>query len=603
MEAIRVPFAELERIANNRPHPDIDPSLPKTTDGTTAAQVRKTPRRIVQQIPLGDASVEQDEGLSILANHILQNEIIPNSVTQDDVLGKSWNGIEDALTFGSGDALVFYTVNGDYFGTDWKRPYKKDIYTEAYKGTFQECNILFVRAWYQESDIDAIIDREESLIKSNKERQKAQKDAGEKVEEDYKPTWELDVLKKIKTTRKDKDTKDKSDTEVDKQIKTGGVEIVHGFQKGKDAMFYSFVAGDGTKGSICRRMKNPDPRGIMPLHRMYYENDFTNPEGRGVVELVAPLQNYLDGSLQAYQYIRALMYNPPLLKRGIPSSVIQYIPNGVIDMGDNPNSSLTPLKLDTSAIANFSNDFGLYKSQILNIFSGSDTSISATVGNPGFSKTDAGVKSRDNVMGVDDNYVRKRYERWMQDIFGTQLNLYFALTEGDRTFYLDEATFAKLAKHQSEYFTLDEKDNSVVVHFSLIKDIPVTFKTEASTSKASDNEESKEKLMEFLKALGDYGLLNSVNVQMILRRLVVLIGLEEPEEIVPDQQEVNGQQGNQDTADYTPEEQQVMQNLMANGYPQEFAVEGIRLERQGYSHDQIDKILKEAMQKQGGQNA
>ena len=157
---LRKPYDELERIKNNHPHPNIDPSYPKTTDGTTASQVRQVPKRAIQQLPYGNASVKGDEGLSCLANFILKEDIVPNSDTQDMVLSKIWKGVEDTQTYGSTDALIFYKNNGNYFGTDWRIPYKRDVYTEAGKGTFNECQVIFIKTYYQESDIQAIINKE-----------------------------------------------------------------------------------------------------------------------------------------------------------------------------------------------------------------------------------------------------------------------------------------------------------------------------------------------------------------------------------------------------------------------------------------------------------
>jgi hypothetical protein len=184
---IRKPFDEFERVKNNRPHPNIDPAYPQTTDGTTASQIRLAPRRSIQQTPYGSVEVDGDKGLSCLADYILQDEIIPNSTTQDSVLGKSWKGVEDILTYGSVDAVVFYKVDGDYFGTDWRIPYKKDVYGEAGKGTASEWNYRFIRAYFQDSDLQDIIDKEAQLKKSAKER-------GEK----YESSWNVSATSRTR---------------------------------------------------------------------------------------------------------------------------------------------------------------------------------------------------------------------------------------------------------------------------------------------------------------------------------------------------------------------------------------------------------------------
>lgn len=574
MDSLRTPYDEFERIKNNRPHPNVDPIYPKTTDGTTAAQVRLAPRRAIQQVPFGKVEVDGEEALSCLADYLLTDEIIPHSTTQTDVLGKSWKAIEDIFTYGSTDALVFYKVEGDYFGTDWRIPYKKDVYLEAGKGTFSESNFVFVRSWYQKSDLQNILDKENALAKSAKSR-------GEK----YKPMWDTALLEEIikEATKSEKDSKKKTDSEKDRGVKAEGYEIIHCFQRGVNAMFYSYSPA---KEKMLRKWNNPDPRGVMPIHRLYFESDLSNPEGRGMLELVAPLQNYLDSSLQAQQYTKALMYNPPLLKKGSYNrSQIKYAPNAIIDLGVDPNSSLAPLNINNTALSNFSNDFGLIKSQILNLFGGDDQSVSSTVGNPGFSKTDAGVNARQAIIGVNDNFIRKRYEQWLGEIFCTQINLYFALTEGDRVFTPDEDTLLKLAEYgPNEYF--DIVDNQVVVHFSNINDKSFDFETEASTSKAPDTNESKDHFLEAIKTITEMGLGQFTNPQEIVSRVLTQAGVDDPEKLLAQEQPMDMSQ------EITPEDQQVLQNLIDAGYPEETAMQALQLEKQGYTPEQIDQVLR-----------
>lgn len=583
MEDLRSPYDELERVKNNRPHPSIDPAYPKTTDGTTAAKVREVPRRAVQQLPYGKADVDGDEALSVLSDFMLHEEIIPNSCTQDEVLGKSWKAIEDSQTYGHADGMVFYKADGDYFGTDFRVPYVKDVYLEAGKGSFSECNFVFIRSWYQKSDIQNIIDKENKLAKSAKAR-------GEK----YESPWDLKKLKELIKESKgsEKSSEVKTDSEKNMNMRTQGFEIIHGMQKGKGATFYGYSTSKGI--GICKRQKNPDPRGKMPIHRMYFEADLSNPEGRGIVELVAPLQNYLDSSLQAYQYIRALMYAPPLIKRGTYNKTqIQYRPNAIIDLGSDPQARLEPLSINNPAITNFSQDFGLVKSQILNLFGSDDQSVSSTVGNPGFSKTDAGVNARQALIAINDNFIRKRYEQWIGEIFETELNLYFQLTQGDREFKLDEEWLEKFADKQSEYFEVIE--DTLIVHFSEIQDLEIEFEVEATTSKAPDDNETKEKLLEGVKTLTETGLIQYVDPTELTKRLMIQIGVEDPEKLLVDPQQQMMEQGM--TADGMPDEQ-VLQNLMNAGYPPEMAQMGLQLEKQGYAPEQIDQIL----QQQGAVN-
>jgi hypothetical protein len=599
------PFDEWERVANNHPHPDIDKNYPQTTDGTTAGIVRATPKRVVQQVPSGKVELADDEGLECLANWVLTNEIIPHNNTQDSFIGKSWQAIGRAMTYGRADGFVFFDVMDGYIGTDFRIPFARDVFLEYGKGTFSECNFVFLRSWYQPSDIDAIIEKEQMLAKSAKKR-------GEK----YESSWDLEALKEVKEHQKQKDGQDSTEADEDRGIQVKAIQLVHAFQKGRKAKFYTYAV-DADK--VVRTKVNPDPRGKMPVERMYYDTDLSNPEGRGVVELIAPLQNFIDGQLQGYQYKRAMQVATPLVVRGdVKKSEVQLIPNKIIHLGNNPNNSVEPIKLDTSGDANFSNDFGLFKSQMLNLASAQDTSVSATVGNPGFSKTSAGVNMREQVVSIDDNYLRKRYEKWISDILCTQLNIYFAEQQGDREFAVDDEELEKLAQYKSPFYDITP-EGKVIVHFGDINDYEFDFVVEASSSKADDDDKSKMQLLEWADFLAKYGLLPTVKIEELNKRVANQIGVEDAEKLIKTPEEMQqeqmqaqeqqmaempqeqmqdgGQEMPQEGQELTPEEAQIMQNLLQAGYPEELAQAALQLEREGYPPEQIDEILRQA----GGQ--
>src|SRR5438128_2395921 len=93
-------FFEYERIARNKPHGSIPKEYPKTTDGTTASIIRKTPHRIIQQLPTGKVVSDQQDWLSIIASFIYTKKIIPKANEGYALLQKCWLVVEKFLTFG-----------------------------------------------------------------------------------------------------------------------------------------------------------------------------------------------------------------------------------------------------------------------------------------------------------------------------------------------------------------------------------------------------------------------------------------------------------------------------------------------------------------------
>lgn len=452
-------FPEYERIARNKPHAAIPKEYPKTTDGTTASIIRKTPHRIIQQLPTGKVKSTTNDWLSVIAGFVYTNKIIPSANEGYALLQKCWNVVERFLTFGFCPTYVPFVEHGGYFCTDLRLPYWGDIFLQPGKLSDADSSYIFMRSWWQTADIEALIDSQKKIPKE-------------------KRTWDVEALEAVKKMETTKDEKAKTAAERENKVNTkGGVELITGFQRGKGAKFYTFhiqTTGTGdskaTVGTIVRTKTNKDPRGELPICFAYGDIDGSNPFGRGIIDLVGSLQNLMDGEMQMYQYNRALQLNPPLIKRGnFSKNKIKFAPNVIIDVGADPNATVEPLVIDTTALANFPNNYGLMKSQMLNLLASPDTSISAEVGNPGFSKTPQGVEASKANLSIDDNYVRKQFETWFERWSETAINLYFAERTGIEELQLDKATAEALKKLAAEGkfdLALLSEDNKIRINYS-----------------------------------------------------------------------------------------------------------------------------------------
>lgn len=522
MSPLQDPLAEYERIARNRPHPGINKAYPKNTDGTLAAIIQEFPKRIIQQVPSGKVTTTQSDVQSIVANFILTDKIIPNANSQADVLQKSWGTVGKGLTFGSCYSMSFFSSDNGRYG-DFRLIYIKDIFLEKGKLTFYDCKYTFVRAWYQESDIDALIAKEERLRKSSKTN-------GEK----YEGEWDIAELKKLKDWVTQKEDSAKSAGEKERNTRAEGIEIIHGFQDGVGAEFLSFATGPEL---FVRTMKNKDPRGVMPIQVLYANIDFENPLGRGVVELSGGTQNVIDSMLQSYQYSRALNLAPPLIKRGeFNKSQLKLQPNAIWDLGNNPQNSIESAKLDTTALNNFTNDYGLFKSQIIAMNNNGDTSVSAEVGNPGFSKTSAGVQAQNLKLGISDNYMRKQYERWISDVFESMLNLTFANKHGVEEIQLDKETARKV--RDIDPTAVDAKDVYIINWDEFTESLK--FEVDASTSDKASTEAQLEALDSFFQRIEASPLLQGILQQYpekaveLWNQYTALTGVEDQEKLAID---------------------------------------------------------------------
>lgn len=555
---LTTPFPEFERIARNRPKTGMDPNYPKTTDGTTASIIRKTPRRIVQQLPTGVVENDTDDWLSVISDFILSRKILLYANEEYDLIQKAWSTIEGALSFGACATYTPFLNHDGYFCPDVTLIYWGDIKLQPGKKSGHACNYIFVRSWWQQEDIEALIAKEKQLAKSVKERQKQQRANSEEVESDYESTWDLAALERIKDGVSLKDDVSKTPMENERGVNSSAIEMITGFQNGIGADFITFVGGSAEE--VVRTEKNKDPRGKMPIDWMYGDIDGSNPFGRGIIELVGGLQNLIDADMQMYQYNRALMLAPPMVQYGNINNV-RFIPNAVMKATD-PNAKIEALNVDTTAVANYPALYGLQKSQLLNLVNSPDTSISADVGNPGFSKTPTGINQQKATISVDDNYVRKMFEAWFEDWCETAINIYFAKRSGIEELQLDDETIEKLVKLAEEgKFDMENINEAGQIRIDYDSATPaLKFRVDASTSKMKDDQDQLSGLSMLQQALdGSQVLAGIVPPEKVLglwNSLVTVSGVENPEELKVDVAEWQKQQ---EQAQAMAQEQMAMQ--------------------------------------------
>jgi hypothetical protein len=226
--------------------------------------------------------------------------------------------------------------------------------------------------------------------------------------------------------------------------------------------------------------------------------------------------------------------NPPVEKRGnFSKSTIKYEPQAIWDMGTDQNASVTPVKLSTDSLTSFPQNYGLVKSQILNLNSSTDTSVGADAGNPGFSKTPAGVKTQESRLGISDNYMRKQFESTFEEIMETALNLYFAERSGIQTIKVDDETAYKLREIQPDAVN---ENNEVRIDYDTETE-KLHVEVDASTSSMKDDAAERDRLVELLDLSQKYPTLGQIigeaGTKELVNRIVIKTGVEDPEKIMP----------------------------------------------------------------------
>ena len=496
-------FSELERIANAEPK-NVKEGNPDVTDATTASFIETRPKAIVQKNPTGKVVLDdKSPELSELLNEVVDNVILPNATTGGSVKTKCLSVVRNMLIYGSQPALVFIRNEDNYFGADFTIVDIQDVYLEPGKTNAKDCNYIFLNTCYTKSDIKNIIYNEKELAKDLKKLEELQE----------------------KTTAKD------TDISITETEQAEFIKLVCVFQRGVDNVFYTF---DPDTGEIVREWKNIDPSGKIPIIYAYYDPDGKNPLGLSAIRLTRRLQDMLDIHHQNYQFQVGLKSAPPTKIRGnVNTESIVYEPYAVWDLGSDPNADAAVVQTDNTLINTFPTVQGILKSNILNITNNGDTSISAEVGNPGFSKTPAGVNAQQDRINIADNYLRGQFEEWFGEILETMLNLHIAAhyqAEIDQVVPLSQRFIETKRKIDPEFRLTKE-----TIKYSDLKDLLVKFKVDASSSKLDNDHEQLETLKDLLQIRLESGdqMEKYLKIAPLVYQIVKRSGVPDAEEIAP----------------------------------------------------------------------
>ena len=591
------PFDEFVRIARNETEPGTPQEYARVSDGTTASLIRKTPKRIIQQLPTGVVSSDDDnDWLPIVAEFILLNKIIPYANSDYDLIQKFWSTVENGLVVGGQAVYTPFLKRGREFTTDASLVYWGDIFFQPGKKSFYDCDYFFMRSWWQPETIDQILEADKKIA------EEVEKNGGE-----YTSTWDAKALQEVKKNITSKDAEARTRAEERLGIDSSGIEVVMGFQKGVGAIFYTGCpANEGEDGTIVRRKKNKDPRGLPPVDYFYSDVDGSNPFGRSVVEIVGGMQNMIDADMRAYKFNRALGLAPPVLVYGnVDTTQAIYEANALVDMGDDPKNRIEPLSVDTSAIANYPNIYALNKTQLYALFnSGGDTTVSAEVGNPGFGKTPTALKQQKELMSADDNYIRKNFESFFENWAETAINVYFAEREGVEELQLDRKTADKLRELEKEGKLEDgfvDSNNKVRIDYSSATPA-LHFRVDASTSKLNGQSEQLEALQLLLQIAATPSLSQIIPQEKLAacwNKIVANSGVEDSEDLTvdldqfetPTEAELAEETAGEPVVEPDADIEGVVSALRAQGVPDEAIADAIHAVQAGIPPEQVANQL------------
>lgn len=478
----REDYHEFERLADNDLLPDLDQNLPEVNDGSLAASLFKLPKRIVSSKLTGRVkALDADEAwITELANMQWENEIIPNANSQAPYHRKWKDAVRKAAIYGGQPIITLFVENGNYTGSDIIIPQAQDVTLEAGKVSDYDSQIIFWDVYYSKQQLETII-----------EQAKKEGEQGDGYNK-----WNIPLLEEILNSKQEEDRPSNEDNnkKLDKGVKKNGYHFYIAFQRGVEAPFYMFST---SKKKCVREWSNPDPTGDVPVHYLYCYQDFVNPYGIGIVKLAGGTQNVLDYMRQSDVLATGLGLRPPKQIKGNADDVdldsLVYAEDADWFVG---NAEVERMELANGIYQELPNRISMYKTSLNQLIPTGDTSISASAGDPNYSKTPQGVKFQESNLSIDDEDFKDNLYMTYAAVAKSMINTHFANMQGKDIMKLSDEERDILAKAGID-FPVDSEGNPTN-ELEVIWDqarATFDFEVDPEQDKAQDDEKRLEGLI------------------------------------------------------------------------------------------------------------
>lgn len=463
-----------ERVVYRRPVTNDQGQMEfaNLVDNTLASYIEKMPKNIIQKLPSFTIDAHTQNKAEDLVYEYIANRIILRTGSSDgySLLQKYWMTMRNAAAFGACAAyLPFVSDHGEY-SVGFEPLYWGDLFPEAYAKDLNSANFIIFRTLKTERDIQNII--------AGLDDEKGQ------------GTWSRQGLQTVLDAGVGETTGHDSGTRNTKASMNGL----------PDGMYELFVYTDldwiitfhYASQTILRVVPNISRR--KRVVSLYSDYDGMSIMGRSLVDLAyAP---HLALTSLTREALQVISYNtkPAKFVKGVSldESRFNLEKDNTMFLHDE-DGEMQLLPVDTSAVQNFPALYNLMKTILLtSLPSSNENGISAEVGDPTYSRTQAGVNQQANKADIENNYYRKNFEQFFEMVLENQINIYIAevkyvMAQNDAipTLTLDDE-YANLVREENPAFVNSE--NKVRLDFADVKgvNVSVDFETTRQMAKEED---------------------------------------------------------------------------------------------------------------------
>jgi len=406
MDRVTQGFTERnERIFYRKPPVNTNGQMEyaELVDNTLASYLEKMPKNVIQKLPTFMTDGHSRSKAEDLVYEFIAVKILLRSGSSKGygLLQKQWIELRNAATFGACAVyLPFENDHGEY--TVGEVPiYWGDYYPEAWSSNINSNNFNQFRTLKTEDDIKKLIEGSDDEIGG---------------------TWDKEGLQTV------------LDYGAGQNSGKDNVNIKAAMEGLPEHMFELFKYVDDNwvvdwhyaSGTILRVIPNLSRR--RRIVGLYSDYDGSSIMGRSLIDMAYGAQQSLTSLLRNFIYTSDYNTDPAKTVKGISLNEDTFnLTKGNTMFLNDEEGKVDLLPIDTMTIQNFPNLYNLLKTVLLtSLPSSSDSSISASSGDPTYSKTQAGVNDQREKADVDNNYYRKNYETYFEMVLENKINIYLA---------------------------------------------------------------------------------------------------------------------------------------------------------------------------------
>ena len=372
-------------------------------DNTLASYLEKMPKNVIQKLPTFTVDAHTRSKAEDLVYEFIAKKIILRTGSSKGygLLQKHWIAMRNAATFGACAAyLPFLNDHGEYT-VGFEPIYWGDLYPEAYANNLNSANYVQFRNLKTKGDLEKIM-------------------AG--LDDEQGGTWSKKGLQTVLDYGTGQNSgKDTTNYKVQMEGLPNNMYELFVYVDERWVITYHYASQ-----TILRTV--PNLSGRSRVVGLYSDFDGSSIMGRSMVDLAYGVQQTLTSLLRNFVYTADYNTDPAKFVKGVNLDEDRFnLEKGNTMFLNDEDGDVTLLPIDTTTLQNFPNLYSLLKTVLLtSLPSSNDSSISAGVGDPTYSKTQAGVNSQNEKADVENNYYRKNYEQFFELTLENQINVYIA---------------------------------------------------------------------------------------------------------------------------------------------------------------------------------